>query len=74
MVRLYLNTQLRAHADTPLTLSRTHTHSHMEENGCESNTAATKSPLLGRRNDLECYADSSWVGIGLIDTQMSLSI
>lgn len=74
MVRLYLNTRLRTHADTPLTLSCTHTHSHMEENGCESNTEATKLPLLGRRNDLECYADSSRVGIGLIDTQMSLTI
>lgn len=27
----------------------------MEENGCESNTEATKLQLLGRRNDLESY-------------------
>ena len=74
MVRLYLSTRLRAHADTPLTLSCTHTHSHMEENGCESNTEATKLPFLGRRNDGECYADSSQAGIGLIDMQMSLTI
>ena len=46
----------------------------MEENGCESNTEATKLPFLGRRNDGECYADSSQAGIGLIDMQMSLTI
>lgn len=45
----------------------------MEESGCESHTEATKLPSLGRRDDLEHYADSSRVGIGLIDKQMSLT-